>query len=177
MVLPENLELAKSELDSVLRSGLFTHAPSLVKFLSYVCAKSFEGKTDQIKEYNIAVEALGRKTPEYDQKKDSIVRVEAHRLRKRLRHYYASEGANHAVQILIPPGQYVPQFLTVTEPANGLECDAVEEASPSVDGGAIAGSGRKSTAVLLWAGAAVVVLVAAMLIGWRLAAQIWLTAR
>lgn len=167
MILPENSELAKSELDSVLRSGLFTHAPSLVKFLSYVCAKSFEGKADQIKEYNIAIEALGRKTPEYDQKKDSIVRVEAHRLRKRLRHYYASEGANHAVQILIPPGQYVPQFLTVAEPVNGREHKAAKEASPPFAGGAITGSGRKSKAVLLWAGAVVVVLLAVILIGWR----------
>jgi hypothetical protein len=177
MAQPENLELAKSELESVLHSGLFTHAPSLVKFLSYVCAKAFEGKADQIKEYSIAVEALGRKEPEYDQKKDSIVRVEAHRLRKRLRHYYASEGANHAVQILIPPGQYVPQFLTVAEPSNGRECEAAEQTSPPVDDGAITGSARRSKAVVLWAGAALAVLAAAILIGWRVAAQVWLTAR
>ena len=45
--------------------------------------------------------------------KDSIVRVEAHRLRKRLRQYYEGEGegASHKVQIIVPAGQYIPQFL------------------------------------------------------------------
>jgi hypothetical protein len=178
MVPPENFELAKSELESVLHSGLFAHAPSLAQFLTYVCSKSFEGKADQIKEYNIAVEALGRKPPEYDQKKDSIVRVEAHRLRKRLRQYYASEGANRPVQILIPAGQYVPQFVTIAAPVNGQELGAFEKTKTPVTGGAIASSRAESrTGVLLWVGASVVVLVGAMLIGWRVAPQIRLTAR
>ena len=103
-------ELAKAELDAILSSGLFSHAPSLAQFLSYICSKCLEGEAGQIKEYNIAVEALGR-TPDFDQKRDSIVRVEAHRLRKRLRQYYMEEGASHAIQIVIPAGQYVPQFV------------------------------------------------------------------
>jgi malectin (di-glucose binding ER protein) len=175
MAAPENLELAKNELESVLHSGLFAHAPSLAQFLTYVCAKSFEGKADQIKEYNIAVEALGRKTPEYDQKKDSIVRVEAHRLRKRLHQYYASEGANHALQILIPPGQYVPKFVAPGE-VNGNELEAAGEATPAAASAAIGAAPTESKAVLLWAGASVVILVAAILIGWRVAPNVRLTA-
>lgn len=101
---------AKFELDAILSSGLFANAPRLAQFLSYICSKCFEGKAGEIKEYCIAVEAL-RRTPDFDQKKDSIVRVEAHRLRKRLRQYYEREGANHPLQIVIPPGQYVPQFV------------------------------------------------------------------
>ena len=69
-------EQAKAELDAILSSGLFAHAPSLAQFLSYICSKCLDGETSQIKEYNIAVEALGR-TPDFDQKRDSIVRVEA----------------------------------------------------------------------------------------------------
>src|SRR5262249_23121592 len=84
--------------------------PNLAQLLTYVCAKYFEGTAEQIKEYNIAVDALGR-PPDFDQKRDSIVRVEAHRLRKRLREYYDAEGADHTVQIEIPPGQYAPRFL------------------------------------------------------------------
>ncbi len=103
-------ELAKAELDAILSSGLFAHAPSLAQFLSYICSKCLEGEGSQIKEYNIAVEALGR-SPDFDQKRDSIVRVEAHRLRKRLRQYYEEEGASHSIQIVIPAGQYVPQFV------------------------------------------------------------------
>lgn len=75
-----------------------------------MCAKYFAGEASQIKEYNIAVEALGC-APDFDPKRDSIVRVEAYRLRKRLSQYYEKDGRRHAVRIAIPPGQYVPQFL------------------------------------------------------------------
>jgi hypothetical protein len=99
----------RNELEKVLNSGIFHRAPNLALLLTYVCSKYFEGTADQIKEYNIGVDALGR-PPDFDQKRDSIVRVEAHRLRKRLREYYEAEGADHDVHIDIPPGQYAPLF-------------------------------------------------------------------
>ncbi|HWC96608.1 MAG TPA: malectin domain-containing carbohydrate-binding protein [Candidatus Sulfopaludibacter sp.] len=89
-----------------------------------MCARYFEGAGEQIKEYNIAVEALGRPA-EFDQKRDSIVRVEAHRLRKRLRDYYEAEGAGHPVRIEIPSGQYAPQFLRQTPLRASLSEEAV----------------------------------------------------
>src|SRR5689334_23882306 len=82
---------------------MFDRAPHLLNFLNYVCESSFQGHSDQIKEYTIGVEAL-RRPPEFDPKKDSIVRVEAHRLRKRLEEYYTGEGASHRVRIVIPQG-------------------------------------------------------------------------
>jgi len=108
----------KHELEAVLASGIFNRAPNLAQVLTYVCTQYFEGSADQIKEYNIAVEALGR-PPHFDQKRDSIVRVEAHRLRKRLREYYEAEGSGHKVRIEITPGQYAPKFLRQDCP-NGL---------------------------------------------------------
>jgi len=101
--------LERAELEAVLQSGIFHRAPNLASFLRYVCERYFEGDAGQIKEYSIAVEALGRHS-DFDQKKDSIVRVEAHRLRKRLNDYYAREGATHPVQIVIPNGRYSPEF-------------------------------------------------------------------
>ena len=103
-------EQEKREFQSLLKSGIFDRAPNLAQVLTYVCEKYFEGAGDQIKEYNIAVEALGRPAG-FDQKRDSIVRVEAHRLRKRLREYYEAEGAAHRLRIDIPPGQYAPTFV------------------------------------------------------------------
>src|SRR6266567_6408265 len=99
----------RHELDSILASGILNRAPNLAQVLTYVCEKYFEGAAEQIKEYNIAVDALGR-PPEFDQKRDSIVRVEAHRLRKRLREYYDGEGAGHEIHVDIPSGQYTPRF-------------------------------------------------------------------
>ena len=100
--------------------------------LTYVCAKYFEGAGEQIKEYNIAVEALGRPA-DFDQKRDSIVRVEAHRLRKRLREYYEADGADHAIRIEIPPGQYAPRFLPARTPLPSLSSEtlvAQDDADP-----------------------------------------------
>jgi hypothetical protein len=107
---PERLELA-----ALLASGIFGRAPNLALVLNYICTKYFDGTAEQIKEYNIAVEALGRPA-DFDQRSDSIVRVEAHRLRKRLREYYEGDGATHAVQIEIPPGQYAPRFICREQP-------------------------------------------------------------
>src|ERR1700730_19393787 len=105
-----NFEHERLEVATLLATGIFNRAPSLAQLLTYICERHFLGESDQLKEYNIAVEALGR-PPEFDQKRDSIVRVEAHRLRRRLKEYYASEGADHAVQIVIPSGHYAPKFI------------------------------------------------------------------
>ena len=67
-------------------------------------------QAEPITEYTIAVDVLGK--PEgFKESKDASVRVEVHRLRKRLAEYYEQEGADHAVRIVIPTGQYVPQFV------------------------------------------------------------------
>jgi hypothetical protein len=123
-------EREKRELESVLASGIFHRAPNLANLLTYVCMKYFEGAADEIKEYNIAVEALGR-APEFDQKRDSIVRVEAHRLRKRLRAYYETEGTDHRVQIEIPSGQYTPRFVSAVEQAPEI-APAVQVVEPVI---------------------------------------------
>jgi Malectin domain len=122
----------REELKTLLASGVFNRAPNLANLLNYVCAKYFEGKAEEIKEYNVAVEALGRPS-NFDQKKDSIVRVEANRLRKRLREYYENEGARHPVQIEIPVGQYVPKFVSrePIETTNGHVEEAIATTAPA----------------------------------------------
>ena len=71
------LEAERCEVDYVLTSGVFGRTNNLVRLMTYVCEKYFEGAIDEIKEYNIAVHALGR--PEtFDPQVDTIVRVTAH---------------------------------------------------------------------------------------------------
>src|SRR5712675_2709578 len=119
-----DLAQERRELEAVLASGIFHRAPNLAQVLTYVCTKYFEGAAEQIKEYNIAVDALGRPA-DFDQKRDSIVRVEAHRLRKRLREYYEADGADHAIRIDIPPGQYAPRFLPSGSPLPSLSAETL----------------------------------------------------
>lgn len=105
-------EEERAELQSVLHSAVFARSPALSHLLSYLCEKTFAGETDQIKEYSVAVDVFDRQDS-FDQDTDSIVRVQANRLRKRLTEFYAREGAGHAIHITIPIGQYVPQFQRV----------------------------------------------------------------
>jgi hypothetical protein len=96
-------------LGRIVQSAFLDRAPNLVLLLKYVCEQTFAGRSGDIKEYNIAVDALGRGS-DFDPKKDAIVRVEAHRLRKRLADYYATLGAGDPVEISLPSGTYVPRF-------------------------------------------------------------------
>src|SRR5262245_22302712 len=127
MVELKDRSLERAEVDHLLASGIFERSPGLAQLLAYVCHKYFEGASAEVKEYNIAVEALGR-SPAFDQKRDSIVRVQFHRLRERLKEYYESEGAARPVRIEIPQGQYVPQFLQVEAPSDMRESAAVTPA-------------------------------------------------
>jgi hypothetical protein len=102
-------EAERAELDAILNSGMLGRANNLVRLLTFVCEKHFEGATAEIKEYNIAVQALGR-PHDFDPQVDTIVRVTAHALRKRLDDYYRTSGAEHTVRIYLPPGGYVPKF-------------------------------------------------------------------
>jgi hypothetical protein len=113
-----------SELEAVLSSDIFVKSPSLTRLLSYICNKYFEGCSADSKEYNIGVEAMG-KQPDFDPAMNSVVRVEVHRLRQKLKKYYETEGAQHTLEITLPVGHYVPQFIR-REPVipQALEGDA-----------------------------------------------------
>src|SRR5688572_29785324 len=102
-----DLAAQRDALRRILDSSFLDRAPNLVLLLRYVCEQSFAGHASGIKEYNVAVEALGRGSA-FDQKRDAIVRVEAHRLRKRLAEYYKTLGAQDPVELSLPPGTYAP---------------------------------------------------------------------
>src|SRR6202041_3631850 len=97
----------RAEVEEVLSSGVLGRTNNLVRLLTYVCDKYFEGAVEDIKEYSIAVYALGRREA-FDPQVDTIVRVTAHALRKRLEDYYKTAGAEHAVHICLPAGHYIP---------------------------------------------------------------------
>ena len=150
----------QAELRAVLQSPLFVRSPALSHLLSYLCEKTFAGETDQIKEYSVAIDVFDRQDS-FDQDTDSIVRVEANRLRKKLAEYYSGEGAGHALHISIPVGQYVPQFLRV-RPAtqmNPTQSPRVDSPTPVRD---------VAISRFWFIGAAVVVAVALMATAWVL---------
>jgi hypothetical protein len=100
----------RAALQAALASRVFQARPRLASLLGYICERYFDGETDAIKEYSIATEVF-RRRESFDQATDSIVRVEVFRLRKKLREFYAGEGADQPIEIVIAPGHYRPEFV------------------------------------------------------------------
>jgi adenylate cyclase len=99
----------RAQLDRVLASEGFANADRMSAFLRYVVERALAGESDRIKEYAIGVDVFGR-NGSYDPRLDSIVRVEARRLRTKVDEYYASHGARDPVIISLRRGSYVPSF-------------------------------------------------------------------
>lgn len=103
------------QLDRLLQSRILHGSESLKAFLKFVVLKSVENQETQLKEYLIATEVFGRSTS-YDSRNDSVVRVQAGRLRAKLQEYYATEGKHDPVLIDLPKGHYSPTFTYIEPP-------------------------------------------------------------
>src|SRR6201988_4460807 len=97
------------ELEPVLAPTPFSNCHRSQRFLRYVVETSLGNRVEFLKEFAIAVDVFGRNVS-YDPSVDATVRVEAGRLRSRLRDYYADEGRNDPVVIDIPKGGYRATF-------------------------------------------------------------------
>lgn len=118
--LPVTPEEQREQLQKVLHSETFKAARGLQKFLDYVGSKTIAGLSGEIKEYTIGTEVFGRAS-DYDPRVDTVVRVQALRLREKLREYYDAEGAADEVRLVIPKGHYIPQFTRRAAPhENGI---------------------------------------------------------
>ncbi len=90
-------------MERVLNSSTFRNAEVLRRLLKFIAEKSIVGETEQLKEYTIAVDGLG-KPSNYDPRQDSLVRIEIGRLRSKLADYYRTEGEHDSVVLAIPKG-------------------------------------------------------------------------
>ncbi len=96
-------------LERVAGSPDFVAAPRLAAFLRFIVEEAIEGRGDQLKETTVAMRVFDRRA-DFDPRFDSIVRVQATQLRRRLQQYYANSGREDALVIEIPRGSYVPVF-------------------------------------------------------------------
>ncbi len=100
-------ETILQHLDHVLASAEFTGATRLQAFLRFIVQEDLAGRGAQLKETLIASNVYGRPV-DYDPRIDSVVRVDASKLRQRLSQYYAIEGALDPLRISVPKGSYHP---------------------------------------------------------------------
>jgi len=99
------------QLRRVLASDGFRNSRRMTNLLRFVVSETLAGHQRRLKEYVIAVEVFGR-DESFDPRTNAVVRVEASRLRHRLREYFLDAGRRDAIHIELPAGSYIPQFTT-----------------------------------------------------------------
>ena len=105
-------------LNRVLHSRTLSGSGASRQILKFIAEKSLAGVPDEIKEYTIATQALGR-PEDFDPRADNIVRVQVRQLRKKLEEYYRVEGTNDPLRISIPLGHYHAEFHTIRDESGG----------------------------------------------------------
>lgn len=106
----EERELVVQELETILANHHFRGSKRYPALLKYVVDATLEGRTGDLKERTLGIEVFGR-APDYDTSADPVVRFSASEVRKRLAQYYHEQGELPELQIELPLGSYLPQFL------------------------------------------------------------------
>jgi len=99
----------REQLVRILKSGPFHQSPRRQRFLEYIINETLAGRGERLKGYNLALEVFDRPNT-FDSNVDPVVRMEAARLRDRLREYYEADGQNDPIRIDLPKGTYTPQI-------------------------------------------------------------------
>lgn len=111
---PDEREI-RAGLERVTSSAGFRSGRRISALLEYLVEQTLAGNQDRIKATSIAIDVFGR-DENFDQQRDPIVRVEAGRLRNKLKDYYQGDGINDPLVIDIPKGAYVPTFTLRRDP-------------------------------------------------------------
>lgn len=120
------------ELDRVLASPEFRSSRRGQRMLRYLVEHTLNGDHDRLKERSVGFELFGRDA-DYDTGRDSIVRVAANDVRKRLAEYYANEtGSASSVKIQLPAGSYVPVFRKVEPVASEVLLNPLQTTEPRI---------------------------------------------
>ena len=110
---------AMAQLGRILDSETFSKAPVLRRFLQFLVERTLEGRTDEIKEYGLGVDVFDRGS-DFDPRTDTIVRVQARRLRAKLEEYDEGSGGADRILIELPKGSYVAVFRSVPRGSSRL---------------------------------------------------------
>ena len=100
----------------MLAGAAFAGALAPQRLLSHLVLQTLDGRGDELKETLLGIEVFRRPADRFDPRRDSIVRVEARRLRLRLRQHYGAEPGG-PLMIALPTGSYRPQFVAAAPDA------------------------------------------------------------
>ncbi len=95
----------RAQVERIFQSKAFRSSDVLRHLLSYLVDASLAGTADDLKEYTVAVDALG-KPSSYDPRQESAVRMQVGRLRQKLADYYRTEGIDDPIVVDLPKGGF-----------------------------------------------------------------------
>src|ERR1700756_2566052 len=119
----EDRDAILRELQAVLASPHFCNSKRYPALLQYIVENTLAGKSELLKERTLGVEVFDR-SPSYDTNADTVVRYTAGEVRKRLSLYYHELDRKPLIQISLPAGSYVPEFLHSPEDVSDPSSDA-----------------------------------------------------
>lgn len=163
----ENRTVVQSHLARILLSPSFQGTKRCQEFLKYTVDHALTGDFDALKERVIGVNVFGRPAG-FETSGDSIVRVKANEVRKRLAQYYQESGAEEPLHIKLPAGSYVPLFVWQGEKVIPPESGTAENTtlSAAVESAGKAATPRGRIFITAWAAVGLCVVVASLII-WR----------
>ena len=95
----------REQLDKLLQSNLFDKSGRQSRFLKYIVEEELAGRGSRVSQYGLATDVFDRDAT-FDPLVDSIVRVEARRLRSKLAEYYLEQGPSDPIVLKLPKGRY-----------------------------------------------------------------------
>jgi serine/threonine-protein kinase len=121
----------RAQLRKVLASTAFAHAERMRCFLEFIVEHALTSPNEPMKEIIIGIK-LYSGHGEFDPRITSVVRVDAARLRTKLREYYSSEGTADQLIIDLPNGSYVPVFRATATRQGSSPPSTVLAGEPSI---------------------------------------------
>jgi TolB-like protein len=127
---PEQSVLVRKHLEEILTSHTFAGSRRTQDFLRLIVGHALDGDIDNLRERMIGAEMFGRPVS-YDTGSDSVVRVRASEVRKKLAQYYVDTGGEpHAVRFDLPSGSYVPRFHFIADEAITAPVTGTKQVTP-----------------------------------------------
>jgi hypothetical protein len=99
----------KGELHVLLHSQQFSGSNRCSELLSFVVNNALAGNFENLTERVLGTELFGR-SHDYETGTDSIVRVRANDVRRRLAEHYSEQHPASGVRIILRSGSYIPEF-------------------------------------------------------------------
>ncbi len=122
LTLPPEKDERWEVVERICLAASFRRSVKLRDLLIYLCHRWWTEGVSEIREHEIGVDVFQRPA-DYDSAQDTLVRVQASQLRKRLERYFSDEGRDESLILEIAKGTYEPvlrERLSETLPAPGL---------------------------------------------------------